>query len=197
LHKSDVAGLVLVDPSFTNQGQMWKASVTPEQWNAERVKKAAVLDSAKDCYKQSLVKTLLSAIKAASEQLSLCLDNPPNNDPVVHAELNREWASPKFWATNISETENAAPDEGGLSTDDREMPVEPPRFGALPMMILTRWGAPTYWNVGHRALAAASTEGSNVTIRFSGHRIQDDQPGAVVDAISNVVERVRSHAQPK
>lgn len=73
-------------------------------------------------------------------------------------------------------------------------------LGDLPLVVLT---AATHlftdgqaeWEAMQRELAGLSSAGTNVVVQGSGHHINEDQPSAVVEAIHNVVESVRTNSQ--
>jgi hypothetical protein len=47
------------------------------------------------------------------------------------------------------------------------------------------------WVAGQGTLAGTSRRGSQIVIAHSGHFIQVDQPGAVIDAVTRVVQQIR------
>lgn len=81
-------------------------------------------------------------------------------------------------------------------------------LGARPLAVLARGRADTWpahwprdevqaaWLEHQRELAALSTRGEMVVCPNSGHQIQEDEPGAVVDAIRRVVYAVRAGSAP-
>lgn len=80
------------------------------------------------------------------------------------------------------------------------------QFGALPLIVLTAEDrialpglTPTQadalfriWNHGHDMIASRSSEGRNQVVPHSSHDIQFYQPGAVIDAIRELVDKARS-----
>jgi pimeloyl-ACP methyl ester carboxylesterase len=48
------------------------------------------------------------------------------------------------------------------------------------------------WKAAHDRLAALSERGVSVVVPHTGHYIQIDQPGAVIDAIRRVVAELRN-----
>ena len=87
-------------------------------------------------------------------------------------------------------------------------------LGAIPMIVLTA-GAyihdtpPTpggaqqaarlqsEWRAMHGEIAAQSTNGTQVFVETSGHFVQRDQPEAIVEAIRQMLERVRRLSGPR
>jgi pimeloyl-ACP methyl ester carboxylesterase len=192
LYPQDVAGLVLIDPSFAQQDEQLNAVLTPEQRAAHGAEESRKFARNENCRNLASDGTLAWLVQ------SPCLDNPPNADPVLHAVLNREYSTPAYWTTVVSEQHNAhAPMPGhGPSSDDAEMPAGGPHFGAMPLVVLTSEAmASPSWIAGHAALAAASTRGSNSIVKGSGHYVQDDQPASVIEAVGKVLSAVRQGLQ--
>jgi pimeloyl-ACP methyl ester carboxylesterase len=82
-----------------------------------------------------------------------------------------------------------------------------PDFGDLPLVVLTAGAKPSYasqelFDRGHAVmvelhedLAGLSSEGVHRVIPEASHYIHEDQPEAVIEAISKVVEAARDRAQ--
>ena len=78
------------------------------------------------------------------------------------------------------------------------------RLGAMPLVVLTAensWGTPAgarfnqaYWVALHEALAHLSSRGVHRIIAGSGHEIQLDKPQAVIEAVDEVLGRLRTGA---
>ena len=92
-------------------------------------------------------------------------------------------------------------------SDSAQLKAEARDLGLLPMIVLT--GADTggtdandprvlagkaMWKTGHDALAACSSQGVSRMVPQSGHSIHLDQPGVVVSAILEIVEKYRQAA---
>ncbi len=81
-------------------------------------------------------------------------------------------------------------------------------YGAMPLIVLTRGdykkgmppemtaqdtaGLKKVWIAMHEEMTALSTAGEHRTVPGAGHTIQADQPQAVIDAIDEVVAKVRA-----
>lgn len=132
-----------------------------------------------------------------------CLDKP---DPrmsealnTVHVEIHRK---PAYQRAAASEFESM---RSGLS--GAQLAAEIGSFGSIPLIVLTRpkdtvslganeteqtrailWAN---WTTMHDALAARSIRGENRNVAATGHYIQLDQPQTVIDAIDDVLDRLK------
>lgn len=204
----DVGGLVLVDPGFPGQqdygsyGLGGGRAAELGAWTAGLVAKVA------RCVADAQAATL----GLGGPQDARCLDDPPNRDPAIHRVLDRQYASVAYQQANLSEFRSSFATTNGITVDDREMPAPLRTLGGMPLVVLTasRHAAPVadftgedqaafyaVWKLAHDRLAALSSAGVNIVVPDSGHFIQDDQPGAVVQAVTRVVGRLRgSRAVP-
>jgi pimeloyl-ACP methyl ester carboxylesterase len=64
-------------------------------------------------------------------------------------------------------------------------------LGDLPLIVLTQGQGPDGWSALQRELAAKSRRGRQVLVPDSGHGIPMEAPGAVVDAVREIVATVR------
>jgi pimeloyl-ACP methyl ester carboxylesterase len=208
-YPDDVAGMVMVDPSFPDQVAIGTATWTP----AEKAKFKALIGPAGlapvyKCLDQARRGELL---KPENEK-SQCLDNPnPEPDAALHRALNAEYAQPKVYLAILSEIQTSdAADDAKESVDDAEVKARPLHFGNKPLVVLTAAnGEPTPeftphmtasyhagWKQGHDALAATSTRGVSIVVPKSGHFIAKDAPDVVTRYIQDVVGQVRA-AKPE
>ncbi len=199
----DVAGLVLVDPAFRGQTAAIARALGPAAAQRLAAWQAAQIAAQDRCI--ALAQRGLLALPA--EAKSECLDNPPNADPDVHRESNREAMTASYELAVGSELRNAnVAASGGKTRDDVEAGRVPASLAALPLVVLTHGdgsGLPGLtpgqlareadaWNAGHDRLAALSSNGVNIVVRHAGHYIQLDQPGIVIGQIERMVEELRS-----
>ena len=88
--------------------------------------------------------------------------------------------------------------------------INPARnYGDMPLIVLTRTEYVTppdfpaaakaeipaneaEWNRGHADLAALSSRGVNIRVPGATHAVQQTQPQAVIDAISQVIDAARA-----
>jgi pimeloyl-ACP methyl ester carboxylesterase len=197
-HPDAVAGVVLVDPTARDEFRMvW--DVLTEEERAETLagvpKRFAAL---KSCVERARTGDLATSSKADCRY-------PPTGDPALDTELRRQYALPKQQEARFSEMTNfqpARPDESAGVTMEQAI-AKPFRLGDKPLIMLrSSAGRVPPGERGERLKAAswadtrrvlsASPQARYVTVEGSGHVIQDDKPEAVIAAVREVVERVRS-----
>lgn len=212
LHKDEVAGMVLVDPSFAHQWEDFTAKLSDGERGDQYGRFRAMTDAMRACRA-----TIAAAdpAKPPSATVAECLPSagdPDHPDPILLAALTQQWMRPSQNDALVSEAENFMPTtEGGghPPADDDELDSASGNLGSMPLVVLTagrtmasfagltaaqRAQFAAAWMAGHDALARRSTQGRNVAVANSGHYIQDDQPEAVVDAVREVVDAARAAA---
>lgn len=192
----DVAGEVLVDPSYANQFLV-AAAVLPPMLRAKWL--AGLTDAVAHMRKCAALKGPLPAD---------CLDGDAMSRPgdTALAALEKQRVSrPSYILANASEYESFIPDHGRKGASQREVEAVKPDFGDKPLVILTHSipgqdpdltraqnaAMEQAWNAGHDRLAVLSRRGSNQLVPGSHHSIQMDRPQAVIDAVAKVVAEVR------
>jgi len=195
-----VAGLVLVDPSTFNQRDLFLKLLGPETMakrDAARLEQVAH-------YRHCLDLAKAGQLVPGRESDASCLDDPPLEDPVLHAETDRQLARAQTQAATLSEDLSFG---GETPTAPRPDEVQwnaaPPLAGGLPVILLKRPIAKPpsmdqavfdglIANAGaQQALQAPAPGGRIVTVPNTGHQIQLDQPQAVIDAVREMVERTK------
>lgn len=199
---ADVAGLVLVDPSFSGQFNY-----------AVNAGDAKILDDAS----KSFAAAMQSCGKLAAEgKLSKTGHHdcffPPQGDltPDYADYVLQHVTRPPYYASLASEFENLdtrkKDDEyvDGVDGDqERRIARE---FGDLPLVVLTggrmsremtiseagKAAAQEVWARGHDRLAQRSTRGESVRLSDTGHRIDLEKPDRIVEAIRKVVLESRN-----
>lgn len=199
-HPQDVAGAVLVDPSFANQFFAMTG--------------AAIAAGAPPQAADALLKSLHAQSKRSRECAALptplpddCLDVPKDLSPALTQALKDQQSRPSYLLTDASENDSFLPPTvKEKSADQNELEAVTPGFGDRPLVILTsgkpisgggglkpEWSAAIdqAWKAGHDKLATLSTRGSNTVVPDSGHTIQHDQPQAVIDAVKTALAELR------
>jgi pimeloyl-ACP methyl ester carboxylesterase len=196
----EVAGMVLVDPSFPFQSRSLDAA-------APALKR---LSSEGDrgftrCYHAAVSGTIwsgsdpLCGFPAPAALRTMCAKNGKTFCEIAHAQLG-QIAKPAFWQD--LQSESVAEDTSSSAEN-----VEAQRsYGAMPLIVLTaandngdRSPLPAAqtkameraWVAGHDSIAHRSSVGVNFLVHQSGHFIQDDRPSVVISAITDVVEQAR------
>lgn len=198
-HPNDVAGAVLVDPSFADQffamtGAAIKAGAPPQ---------------AADALLKSLHAQSIRSRECAALPTPLpddCLDVPKDLSPALTQALKAQQSRPSYLLTDASENDSFLPPTvTEKSADQNELEAAALGFGDKPLVILTssksiagaglkpEWSAAIdqAWKAGHDTLATLSTRGSNTVVPDSAHTIQRDQPQAVIDAVKTALADLR------
>lgn len=198
-HPEDIAGEVLVDPSFADQFQVGAAAAIAA--GAPPPMRQAALDG----YRRDVAR-LRECATLPAPLPGDCAGDTPGLSPALTAFLKAQESRPSYLDTNASEYESMLPLDGDRSVDQRELDAAPPNFGDKPLVVLTAGRGATYpgltpaqnaamqqsWVAGHDRLAALSTRGSNTLVPNSAHTIQHDQPQAVIDAIDKAIAQIRA-----
>ena len=194
----DLAGAVLIDPSFANQLDSMSA--------------AGIAAGAP----QALADAMLAGFHAEARRMKECaaLPAPLPGDcaksdsrlpPALDALNQAQRSRPSYLLTHASEYESFLPSKEHENADQKELEAAAANFGDKPLIVLTRgtsWNFPGItpeqnaavdqaWKAGHDRLAALSTHGSNTVVPGSGHYIHYDQPQAVIDAVTRAITEIR------
>ena len=195
-----VAGLVLVDPSIFSPRDLFLKLLGPEAMAKRDAARLAQVARYRHCLDLAKAGQLVPG--RASD--ASCLDDPPLDDPILHAETDRQLARAQTQAATLSEDVSYS---GATPTAPRADEVQwnaaPPLAGDLPVILLKRPIAKPasmdqavfdglIADANARQAQQASAPGGRVTtVPNTGHQIQLDQPQAVIDAVREVVERAR------
>lgn len=194
-YRSEVAGLVLVDPAVPEE---W-SPLTPEQerrlvtgaWLGRRAAWLARLGIAR------LVAFLVSrgAVPLARRLVVLLSSGTlrGEQDRLLHpvlrlgaeerALLRTFWTRPHFFEALASHIESVP--------ESARQVAEVTDFGDLPVAVLTESGAGPEKLNWHRRLASYSTQGRHLVASSSGHWIPLDEPELVVETIRQMVDLLR------
>ena len=207
-YPEQVAGLVLVDPSEENASRRvgpqleakFGQALVAESEADDKASIAGALSHFDDCIKAAEAGELAPTTPKYAE----CTDPPrPPLGPEIIAERVRLQQLPTYQRTQKAELQYSmyGPD---TSADARyaELFGKPLPFGDKPLIVLSSsmfdmappFGELNYASIGllHAQTAAMSSRGERRMVPRSRHNVQIDQPQAVVDAIVEVVEKVRA-----
>ncbi len=204
-YPQQVAGMVLVDPSFPNQTPALHA-VSPTMKRMEESAGGAYTF----CYQAALHGKL--DVSHGSKAYAIC-GFPPNVGADLQAQCAKNGAAwcelahlsraplvrPAFWSALGSE------DKASVATDSAEDLKEQRSYGAMPLIVLTAANdigdsplppaemraIDRVWTAGHDRLARLSSVGVNFVIHHSEHFIQLDRPAVVTAAIAEVVSQAK------
>jgi predicted alpha/beta superfamily hydrolase/pimeloyl-ACP methyl ester carboxylesterase len=205
-HPQQVAGLVLVDPS---EERLWpRVGATLAARFGEALVRDATADDA-----SSIAAGIAHFRGCADEAKRRPLDDARYaqcTDPVriqlgetILAERRRLQSNPVYFETQAGEFEHSM-----FARDERADARYAKLFGSgqslgdIPLIVLThsQWemtppfGEIGYvaWLTAHRDTAALSARGEQRMVPMSRHNIQIDQPQAVIDAISEVLDELQA-----
>lgn len=195
-YPSEVAGLVLVDPSFAGQEVYPQASAELQRDQEELAEEER---EAKRCA------ALARNGKLSESDPHDCFELLPGRTRYEIDYLMDQFCKPFRYESRMSEAR--AFREG---TDDSADSLEERRaarsFGSMPVIVLTRGASAApegvnaeemkrdeaRWLDGHNRLVARSSRGESIIVAGAGHEIELDNPEAVDAAILKVVAEVRS-----
>jgi pimeloyl-ACP methyl ester carboxylesterase len=184
---NDVVGMVLVDPSVEYQDRRLAAAFGAGAGSLSGLRALAerCLEAAK--------RGLLPSSDAA---LVSCAPRPkPDRPASVTAARLAEAKRTTLWTTELSELDNL-----WTRTSD-EVAGGRPRYGSLPLVVLTADGtyagappavravAAGFWTSLHQEIAARSSRGVQRTVSGSSHLMMIDRPDAIAAAIEEVADR--------
>lgn len=168
----EVAGLVLVDPSFEHQNVRFATVFGPGAGSVDRLQQRAA-----------------TCLAAARER------RLPSIDPDLSVCTPPGYAAGSLvglWAAKSSEIDNL------FTTSSDEVQREAENLGDLPLVVLTAGGSTGEQNPGlavwaelHREIAATSSRGSARLVDRSTHLMMFQRPDAIVAAISDVAAAAR------
>ena len=201
----EVAGMVLVDPSFPNQTKtLQAASPTMKRMEADGPRADTF------CYNAAIHGRL--SLQHGSQAYAICGFPPHAADDLRSAcakngapwcELEKltraQYTRPSFWAAYRSE------DLASHTLDSAEDEKEQRNYGATPLTVLTAANdvgdSPippaemrainAAWKAGHDRLARLSSVGVNQVVQRSEHDIALDRPMVVTAAVTSIVHRAR------
>lgn len=199
-YPDDVAGMVMIDPNSVGLNMAAERQLDPRQLKAWRDSDGKDVADARRCY--ALAER--GELSRSPARYPTCMDAPPNADPALHALLNRQLARPSQQKAQMIETIDLHPKpDGGLSDGEQVVQRVPFDFGNKPFIVLSgtheQGGLPAMQRrkvikamlANQADLAAHSSQGKQVLVDAHDEYIQTYQPDAVVNAVTEVVARVR------
>ena len=183
-HRSEVVGMVLIDPASDDPGAFSGAV------NGLDAKAAEKLTQFRTCAAQSL-----KGFVSGTDLFKKCIDTPedePNAhfSPPINAALVIVQERPAFQAAQLSEFESVL----GVSTEQvraARVRVGGLPYGDMPLIVLTSSAQAEADSSRREKLALLSTRGVHRVIAQSGHYVQLDRPQSVIEAIEEVLASAR------
>jgi pimeloyl-ACP methyl ester carboxylesterase len=215
LHRRAVVGMVLVDPAIPDQQALMEriAPLFKMMGHAHDERSVKQLQ-------QCAAALRGGTLKRGTPQFERCTAVPgvPASLPRLKAAMARLNADPARLLTQASTVEEF---DGDGAPDSREVMNAHRHYGDMPLIVLTAGGDESVvlrefsrstpveraqlrkqvalylrdaWGPAHDAYAALSTRGRSQLVPDSGHTIQIDKPGAVISAVMEVLNEIRSSA---
>lgn len=196
-YPADVAGLVLIDPSYAEQDK----DESPDELAKDASSFGETIAHLKAC------SDLARSGKLTSESHPGCFAFAAERTPAQRAFLTYQMVHPARYDAMASEIESQHSPNGRSDINSRQELGARRNWGQMPVVVLTAALVPDpkasdadrvlavhnweFWKAGHDALAARSTRGRSIIVSDTGHFIQMDQPQSVIDAIKGVVAASR------
>ncbi len=207
-YPEEIAGAVLVDPGFPGMLSVLQAELSPGNKTALLDGFKRMLASNRACLALAQAGKLTHPSTQAAKGCVEMSGSSDHLDDTLRRASARQLALPRVWQAMISEGENLLPNGHEPLVDSAEFDTARLSFGDKPLIVMTRGnleGAPgvppasiaameAAWRAGHDRLAALSKRGVSEVVPHTGHYIQVDQPGAVIDAIRRVLRELRGCA---
>ncbi|MBV9270960.1 MAG: alpha/beta hydrolase, partial [Candidatus Eremiobacteraeota bacterium] len=206
-YPTEVAGMVLVDPSRPFQAQRY-AAVAPAMAKLANGQQVFL----KKCYRYlsrgnpTAAQLHYCGFLTAAQQRAACAKESPAQCALDKVQT-AQWLRPLAMFDDMSELDSFwAGDSGSMEVQRAQR-----YYGSMPLIVLTADDGPQHtrgmppkfpksqavalwkvWKSMHDQLAAYSSVGINVVVHNTGHYIQQDQPNVVISAVDKVVDQVRS-----
>jgi pimeloyl-ACP methyl ester carboxylesterase len=192
----NVAGLVLIEPSF--EGQFATSNAR------QRTREQQALLQGEALLRKCGALAREGKLSAAAPQG--CFTLAPDLSPHEAAYVTAMSIRAARYDAELNQSLNFFPHgEANDSLNWAQARLARRELGAMPLVVLSAETSPRErvqndaayreasqrWKDGHRQLSARSPSGEWREVPASGHFIQLDQPAAVMDAIQNVVLEVR------
>lgn len=200
-HRSEVAGMVLADPSIPGQARRFRERA-PKLAAAFDAMGRQYIQRKKSCGAQVERGTLTSS----SADPDNCLSYNPAYPDALQQALRKMDGNPARWQTRVSLMAE-------LNRSSEEVLNRQRNYGAMPLRVLTAGelgDLPSNFDAatlaqgpalqaeslrGHEAIAKLSSNGADIVVPGTTHYIQFIKPEVVIDAVSQVIEVVRIGAR--
>jgi pimeloyl-ACP methyl ester carboxylesterase len=191
-YPEQVKGLVLVEPQTENE------TARLDKVTNGRIKQVYAMVRQQDA---ACLAEAKKGFKPGSDQIRNCVGDPVAfYGPVLGKAMLAIERKPSYWRTVVDEF-------NAIDTSDAQLRALRKPFGDLPLLVLTRGISPyavpdqpqSAMNKAtedenekiHREIAALSSHGKQRVVPGASHVIQQQQPGAVVQAVLDVLGQIR------
>jgi pimeloyl-ACP methyl ester carboxylesterase len=191
-YSSDVAGLVLVDTSFSGQF---------DYQPSERDKALSREDFQQFNANLSRCASLARIGGLARDRPQDCFHIAPGLTGSELDYLTQEYTRPLYYESSLAEYRSFFPRDDWTTKNDDESRRFKQSLGSIPVEVLTAGNPPDNsrrsaegnlhfaqrWAQGHKRLAALSTRGEATVVPGATHDIQNDRPDVVLNAIRKIL----------
>jgi pimeloyl-ACP methyl ester carboxylesterase len=197
-HREEVAGVVLIEPAIPEDWihpspeklaliqrgtRLCRIGTTSARLGISRVV-AALVRTGAIAPARALVRLVSrGGLRREDEGILAPIWKLP---PDVRRRLGGLWAQPKFFAALGSQIEHIRESAAEVQ---RESPSD---YGDLPLTVVSAGAASPERLRSDAALARSSTRGRHILAPASGHWVPLDAPAVVVQAVTEMVEHIRS-----
>jgi pimeloyl-ACP methyl ester carboxylesterase len=187
LHPSDVAGMVFVDPSHEDRLFVDVDGKTVPIWarSVDEIRAALPPASAWDA-----VRAIISR-PTRDPQTGAPFDRLPRDLYDARVEFDRRLIHSGAPTTYDQYVEQEIGRQSAYVVLHERATIAERAFGDRPVIVLTRGSANEELNKVHAVLAAESTNSRHTVVAGAGHEIHLFAPGAVIQAVQDVVEASR------
>jgi pimeloyl-ACP methyl ester carboxylesterase len=190
LRRSEVVGLVLVDPSVPYQDRRMAERFGPGAGSLQ-----GLIDRSTRC----LAAARAGGLPSPDASLTACTQKP-TSDAALDAVRLSQARNPGKWLDQISELETL-----WTSTSTQAVAADP-GLGDKPLIVLTADGTyagasaaarpiiDAYWTELHREIAELSSRGREKRVTGSSHLMMLDRPDAIVAAVDDIAAQAADRA---
>jgi pimeloyl-ACP methyl ester carboxylesterase len=199
-HRDQVAGMVLVDPSYPDQ------VATMQRLNPQALPSAAQQEQFLGVFRTCAAQIRSGTLRAGGPDPNRCVAYPPVWPTALRDALTAkvlgnplQYEAQASFLPSMAENSrlaiNAARNYGDMPMVVLTATVQPPPPDATPEQLAALAAMNQEWNNQHDALAALSTRGVNARVPGANHYIQRTRPQVVIDAVEAVVAEARAAAR--
>ena len=191
-YPKEVAGMVLVDPGIEDSKKFVNGKVLQPSVDAKGIPVPPVKTTATQADNELSpeARKFLQDILAQQGLPGTRIDAPYDNLPVSIQQI-RLWAMSRLHVYAVNDNSYNLEEEALLIREREKCPF---MFGQMPLVVMTRGRPYEQERIdAHQKLVALSRNSKQIIAEKSGHHIQLEDPGLVVEAIRQVRVAIQEH----